>query len=208
MRKYFLALCLPFVLLFAALAQAGTIKEYSADMVDVSSGKTLQKMYVTEQRIRFDGYGEDGKLEGISIFRIDKGVMYAVQVEGKVYFEIPLDKNVKSIKDFAETGMMGIKPDIKREKEGSETVNGYAAEKFKVTTTVELMGQKNVITHHEWVAPEFDPLPVRAQSEPNGKITEMRNIKEGAPEDSVFEVPEGYQKGPDMTEMMKGAQQQ
>lgn len=64
MRKYFLALCLPFVLLFAALAQAGTIKEYSADMVDVSSGKTLQKMYVTEQKIRFDGYGEDGKLEG------------------------------------------------------------------------------------------------------------------------------------------------
>ena len=197
MRTCVLSLCAACVLFFAVPVYAGSITEYSADMVNVQTNKVQQKIYVADQKMRFDTYNEAGKLAGISILRQDQGKAYALQ-EDKTYIELPVDKNAKSLEDLAP---MGIKPDIKRESMGAEAVNEYKAEKFKVTTTLTVMGQKTVFTHYEWKAPEFD-MPVRLQLQ-TGETLEMRNVQTGAPEASVFEMPEGYTRNTQMEEMMK-----
>ena len=207
MGKRLIGLSLFFMLVFfSAAAYAGTIEDYSADMVAVSGDKVVQKMYVTPEKMRFDVYDQTGKLETISILRLDQGKMYALQPDSKTYFEIPVDKEFTSLEDLAK-GMMGAKFDTSREKQGTEEVNGYEAEKFKVTMNVEIMGQKTTMTHTEWLAPEFAPLPVRTENPQDQSIVEMRNIKTGAQDDALFEIPEGYNKDTSLEEMMKNAGQ-
>ena len=74
---YVLILCL------ALPALAGSIKEYSADMVDVKTGRLAQKLYVTPDKIYSESYGEDGKMEGRSLIRFDQGKMYLFMEENK-----------------------------------------------------------------------------------------------------------------------------
>lgn len=187
---------------FSSAVYAGTVEEYSADMVTVPDGKVMQKMYVTPEKMRFDIYDQAGKLQTISILRLDQGKMYALQADSKTYFEIPVNKEFTSFEDLAK-GMMGTKFNTSREKQGEEEVGGYAAEKFKVTTTVEVMEQKTTMVHNEWLAPEFAPLPVRTENPGDKTITEMQNIKAGAQDDALFEIPAGYNKDTTMEEMMK-----
>ena len=192
-------LCLLIILLVAYTASAGTIKEYSADMVDVDSDMVISKLFVTEQKMRMDTSEVGG---GIGIIRMDRGKMYVLQ-EDKTYMEIPMKGD--KIPSFEELGaqMMGeAAPKRKLENLGSETVNGYQTEKFRVITMVNMMGQTYTMTHYEWMAKEFD-VPLRTQDENGGQTMEIRNIKVGAPDASVFEIPAGYKKNTQFEEMMK-----
>ena len=201
MRKYVFSLIAACVLLSPSLALAGTVKEYSADMVDVKTNRVHQKMYVTEQKIRFDSFDERGELEGIAILRLDQGLMYALQ-QDKTYITVPMDKNITVQRMEDISAAMGIKPDIQREKQGTETVNGYQAEKFKTTVTINAGSQKIVNTYYEWNASEF-AMPIRLYDTKEDETTEMHNIKIGAPAASVFEIPAGYTRNTQMEEMMK-----
>ena len=203
MGKRITGLGMFFMLFFLSGAvYAGTIKDYSADMVTVPGDKVVQKMYVTPEKMRFDVYDQAGKLESISILRLDQGKMYALQPEGKTYFEIPVNKEFTSFEDLTKD-LMGAKFDTIREKQGTEEVSGYEAEKVKVTTSIEVMGQKTTMVHIEWLAPEFAPIPVRAENPQDKSLAEMRNIETGAPDEALFEIPEGYSKDTSMEEMMK-----
>jgi len=206
MKTLFKSLICVFVLCFSVSAFAGSIKEYSADMVDVATGKVVSKFYVTEKKMRMDTFDEEDGSGGTSIIRVDLKKMYALQ-DNESYIEFPLKGD--KMPNFYELGSMVFGeagPKFKREKVGSETVSGYKTEKFKVTTTMEMMGQTFTTIHHEWMAKEFD-IPVRMQTE-DGGIVEMRNIKKGAPAASVFEIPAGYKNAGEemkgqMEEMMK-----
>ena len=143
------------ILLVTHTAFAGTIKEYSADMVDVGSGKVVSKLFVTEKKMRMDTSDTEGGRKGgksTSIIRMDLGKMYILQ-EDKTYMEIPMkgDK-VPNIDELSAQMMGGAAPKRKLENLGSETVNGYRAEKVRVTTTVNMMGQTHTMTHYEWKA--------------------------------------------------------
>jgi len=97
--------------------------------------------------------------------------------------------------------MLGAVAKFKQEKVGSETVNGYKTEKFRMTATIDLMGQAHTETSSIWMAKEFD-IPVRMQDEE--KVAELRNIKKGEPEASLFEIPAGYEDmSKQLEEMMK-----
>ncbi len=191
MHKTILLLGLAVGALLAGHAQAGTIKEYTAEMVNVDSGQVEQKFYVTEQKIRTDMLGSRNTAEGVIIMRLDRGKLFMLQPEDQAYFEVPLDKNVKNLKDLENQTVLGMSPEVKREKLGNETVNGYKTEKFKVTTSATVANTTNTTEHYEWVAPEFD-LPLRLQTPGDKAVLEMRNIKIGAPAASVFEIPYGY----------------
>lgn len=192
MGKLIAGLSLYFMLMFlGAIAYAGTVEEYSADMVSLPDGKVMQKMYVTLEKIRFDAYDQAGQLEIISILHLDQGKMYVLQPDDKIYFETTVDKEFTSLETLAE-GMLGAKFDISREKQGEEGVSGYAAEKFKVTTTVNIMEPKMTIIHTEWLAPEFAPLPVRTETSQDRRVTEMRNIKIGEQDSALFDIPAEY----------------
>jgi hypothetical protein len=45
-------------------------------------------------------------------------------------------------------------------------------------------------------------MPVRTENQ--GVIQEMRNIKPGRPDASLFEIPSGYKRDAQMEQMMKG----
>ncbi len=202
MKKGLIGVCLIAAFFFAYVAQAGTIEEYSADMVNVQDSKVVQKMYVTKEKMRFEAYGATGNVEIISIIRLDQGKMYALQVANKTYFEFPVNKEFKSIEDLTK-GVMGAKVKTERKSLGTEEVNGYAAEKSKVTTNVDMMGQKVTMEHTEWVAEEFAPMPVRVEDPQTKSVNEMRDIKTEAQDDALFEIPAGYTKDTSMEEMMK-----
>ena len=207
MGKRLTGLSLFFMLVFlSGAAYAGTVEEYSADMVTVPGDKVVQKMYVTPEKMRFEVYNEGGKLETISILRLDQGKMYTLQPDNETYFEIPVPKEMTSLEDLSK-GMLGAKVNNAREKQGGEEVSGYESEKFKVTTTIEIMGQKTTMVHNEWLAPEFAPMPIRTENPQDKSIAEMRNIKTGSQDDALFEIPEGYSKDTSLEEMMKNMDQ-
>ena len=182
----FLVLCLTLP------AFAGSIAEYSADMVDVKSGSVTQKLAVTQDKIYSESFNAQGKREAIAIIRMDQRKMYILMEATKSYMELPFNKEQFSAADLS-MGMV----QTKQEKVGEETVSGYKADKFKITVTA--MG--STVTTFQWIAPEFAPMPIRTET--NGVIQEMRNIKTTRPDASLFEVPKDYKRDTQMEQMMK-----
>lgn len=181
--------------------------DFSADLVDVDDEQVVQKMYVSGQKMRFDAIDDgDEAPESISILRLDTGVFYIITPETNTYLEIPVDKSVTNLEDFNKT-MMPEGTVITKESMGSETVGDYTAEKFKVTSTMNMMGQEITMMNYEWIAPEFAPMPIRIQDSEDDSVTEMRNIKIGPVDATLFEVPEGYQRDTEMEEMIKSMNQ-
>jgi hypothetical protein len=193
MKLKFFAAFTGFALLCALPALAGTVKEYSADMVNVRSGKVMQKLAVTPDKIYSENLDASGKREAIAIIRMDQKKMFLFIEETKSYMEIPFNKDQFTAADL-KMGMV----ESKREKAGEETVSGYKADKYRIT--VKVMGV--TATAHEWLAPEFDPMPIRREAD--GQTLEMRNIKTGLPDAALFEIPKGYKRDAQMEQMMKG----
>jgi len=192
-RPYLLPLIFALLVFCPATAFAGAVKEYGAEMVEVKSGRVTQKLAVTPDKVFSEAVDAKGKREGIAIIRMDQKKMYIFMEANKSYLELPFNKDSFTAADL-NLGMS----QIKREKVGAETVNGYKADKYR--TTVTTMGQKTV--SHEWMAPEFDPMPIRTEAD--GVVQEMRNIKPGKPDSSLFEIPAGYTRNTQMEQMMKG----
>jgi hypothetical protein len=197
MEKPMRTLCKSFVVLlvlgFALPAFAGSIKEYTADMVDVKSGRVAQKLAVTPDKIYCESFNVQGQREAVAIIRMDRKKMFVFLEQNKSYMELPFDKEQFTAADL-NMGMV----QTKNEKVGSETVDGYQADKFRVTTQV--MGI--TATAFTWIAPEFEPMPIRTEAE--GVIQEMRNIQAGPQDAALFETPEGYKRNAQMEQMVKG----
>jgi len=173
-------------------AFAGSVKEYSADMVEVKSGRVTQKLAVTPDKIFSEGLDAQGRRESVAILRLDRKKMYIFIEANKSYWELPFNKDHFTAADLR----VGL-AQIKREKAGEETVGGYKAEKWRITTTA--LGQSS--TSNEWITKEFGFMPVR--TEIDGVIREMRNIKPGTPDAALFEIPKGYARDTAMENMMK-----
>ncbi len=186
--------CIVCILSFVAgSAFAGTVKEYSAEMVDVATGKIVEKIAVSGVKIRMESYNDNGTLQAMNIVRPDLGKGYILIVEDKSYLEFKIDpKAADPLENMAKTVMPGA--EIVRTPAGKESVAGYQAEHFTIATTVSFMGQNVAMNHEEWIAPEFAPLPVRATDPESGRMTEMRNVRKGAPDAALFELPAGYSK--------------
>jgi hypothetical protein len=183
-----------FLALIPALpAWAGSISEYSADMVDVKSGRVVQKIAVAPDKIYSESLSAQGRREALAIIRLDQKKMYVFIEATKSYMELPFNKERFTAADL-NMGMV----QTKQEKMGTEKVGDYMADKFMITASV--MGIST--TAYQWLAPEFDPLPVRIESD--GGVQEMQNIKTGSPDPALFEIPAGYKRDAQMEQMMKG----
>jgi hypothetical protein len=178
MKTMLKSLACVLVLCLASPVLAGSIKEYSADMVDVKSGKVMQKLAVTPDKIYSESCNAQGQREGMAIIRMDQKKMYVIMEGNKSYMEVPFNKAQCSSADL---NMGAVQ--TKQEKVGTEAVSGYTADKFKVTATA--MGR--TFTSFQWIAPEFAPMPIRTES--GGVTQEMRNIKTALPDASLFELP-------------------
>ena len=178
----------------------GKITKFTADQVSIDPDGNLantSKIYMSDKKMRMDGMpgGPGGQGRNIAmIYRRDKQISYMLNTEKKLYFEGPLDE------DQMKQTMKSMKPEEEEKILGTEKVNGFKCTKKQITTTVDFMGFKKKVTNIVWVTKKLD-MPIRTQSE-DGRITEIRNLKKGAPDDKYFKIPQGYKRAASMMEIM------
>ncbi len=189
------AVCLVFGLSFAQ--NKPQLGEFSADVVQLRNGKTdTQKLEVKIDRIRVEK-ADKGRKSAV-IMRLDKGVTWTL-LDKKQYMEM----NTVSYKDAP-----GLRKEadsmVEIKKLGDETVAGYPCQK-----TLYIYKDKSLGEMTQWVSKKL-AYAVKTEYRKAGKVEmtqELKNIKETAPDDADFEIPEGYQKfelPAGMGDMMKG----
>jgi hypothetical protein len=163
-----------------------TAAEFTADLIRKSEGETLTSKVFVKGKMRREELLEDGEVAGINIARIDKGISWTLMPEEKMYMEIPLEgMKVGAMEDMEE-----LETRTKMKLLGKETVNGYVCEKRQYDDP----SQGSVIV---WYSPKLGyPVKFHVMAFGNDEemILEYKNIKTGKLDDSMFEVPDGYQK--------------
>ena len=155
--------------------------EFSADLIqkmgdEVKKGKFFVKG--NKMRMEFE--------EGITIMDMATGKTITLQPEEKMYIEMPAMGSMATAADpDKELAKIATKKKV-----GTEKINGYKCDKHLITYHDTAMGKMT-----QWHARKLNYPIKTAYHGPQGEmVTEYSNIKEGGISDSLFEVPQGYQK--------------
>ena len=168
----FLLIGVVFLLLLGS-AQAA---DFSAEVVNINQGQTTRaKIFIQTDKIRMETPGT----EEYTILRSDRKVIWIVIPEEKTYIEIQ-SPHVRG----AEVKMKG---ELKRGYLSSETLNGYATKKYEV----HYLDKDTVHKAHQWVASDLN-YPIKISALDGSWTTEYRNIQVGPQANSLFEIPEGF----------------
>jgi hypothetical protein len=162
---------------------------FTADVtITKPSGGTYHgKMYACANASRTDVEMQPGKVASV-IVRYDKKVTW-VLMPAQHYLESPISES---------TGLIGLlrnrQAEMQRKDLGPEQVGAYACEKYSIAATIQGEQQSGII----WVARATDlhGFIVKAQQGDKNDTITFSNIRLGAPNPSVFEVPAGYYKLP------------
>jgi|WetSurMetagenome_2_1015567.scaffolds.fasta_scaffold01238_5 hypothetical protein len=170
---------------------------FTADAVVTTKSRTdTEKIAVKGDKLRLEK-SDKGKTS-VVIMRLDKGVTWTLMDDNQ-YMEMPTvsSKDIpgmqKDAKDVAET-----------KKLGEETVNGYPCDKTLIIYKDKSLGEAT-----QWISKKLK-YAIKTEYRRDGKVEmtqELKNIKDVAPPDADFEIPEGYAKfqmPAGMEEMMKG----
>lgn len=185
-KSLLVALSAAFIALAALAGPAGAI-EFSADTITTMGGQTIPgKLYVKGQSMRMEG----GPTAGIVIRNAETGKVFIVMPQNNMYMESP-DQTAD------DGGMDVVSPEsdarqgIKRTKIGTETVNGYKCDKYKITFDNPDKGQGGT----QWVSRKHK-LPIKSDfmTAMGPMVMEMKNIKMGGVSDSMFNPPAGMKK--------------
>lgn len=165
-----------------SLAQAA---ELSANVITKADGEEMRgKIFMKGQKIRneFDAGGQTN----VSIVRPDKKVVWMLMPAEKMYMEMPITEE-------AQEKILIKKPEdqVKMKLVGTETVNGYECEKYEYEVPISPEGQPS--KHFTWIAKKLQ-MPIKAMAADGSFSMEYQDIKVGGVADSLFEVPQDYQK--------------
>lgn len=159
-------------------------RDFAADVVHTMGKRvTNEKVYSSAAAIRIEKE-EKGK-RSISIMRLDRKALYVLMPEQKSYMD--MGGFGQGVTELA-SSMEGAK--IERQSQGSEQVGTYHCDKYRVQTTYE----GHVYTALEWDAKELSGFPVKQADEKGGWSKEYQNVKLGAQDPSLFEIPADYKK--------------
>ena len=171
---------------FFALLGSAYAAEFSADMVQtmpqgVYEGKFFMKGNNFRQEMDMQGQ------EQITIFREDKGVVWVLMPEAKMYMEMSSqaqEENVPQI-DQEKIEHMAEKKFL-----GKETVNGYACETYQY-----IYHDKSMGTMTQWFSKKLNfPIKMETHGPSGHTTTEYKNISEKSLSNALFEIPAGYSK--------------
>jgi outer membrane lipoprotein-sorting protein len=166
--------------LAASWAQAA---EFSATMVSQAQGQSMQgQVFVKGDKIRNDM--NMGGESNITITRPDKKVVWIAMPQQKMYMEMPLSDKMQQkmmMKDPEDRAKMKLL--------GTETINGFDCDKYEMDTAYEGKSLKQYV----WIAKKLG-MPIKSVSADGSMTMEYRDIKVGGVADSVFDLPQGYQK--------------
>ena len=175
--KFFIMLFFIGIVGSVNVALAETWHEFSADMVTTANGQTMAgKIFVTKEKTRVE------MPQSIMITRLDKKLAWVIMPGEKMYMEHPMDPTMIAKVSKEMPG------ETERVSMGPEPVDGHPAQKFKITYT---QGSKQESVY-QWVG-ESD-IPLKVQSLDGRWTVEYKNLNLGAQDDSLFEVPAGYEK--------------
>jgi hypothetical protein len=139
----------------------------------------------------------------ITINLLDQKKTIMISPGNKSYFEQPMQKDKTP-------NTMDPNVVVEKKKLGSETIDGHPCIKYDAVVYFKdrpAEKYKTVV----WEAQDLGGLPIRNEMDmPEGKkmggsgkiVTEMKNIKVGAAQASMFEVPRDYKKAGSMQELM------
>lgn len=180
MRKrtlFCLILAAAFLAVYGLVGSTSFAAEFSADLKIQPKGENpiTGKIFVKGNKIRQE-VTEEGETQ-IVIVRPDKKLTWMLTPTEKMYMEMPFQNEDTSFEEWT----------AEKEKQakslGEETVSGVKATKFEM----EEDGDKI----YYWVSKKY-PFPIKVE-DPEMIMT-YENIKEGGVADSVFDLPNGYQK--------------
>ena len=169
------------------LCNLSSAAEFSADMIHKMGEETVKgKVYVKGNKIRQEVVKEGEK--AVMIMRLDKGIIWNLMPEEKIYMEMPNlgdvandPEYIKKIEEMAEKKYLG-----------KEKVNGYVCKKYKYIYSDKSMGALT-----QWFSEKLNyPIKTEMGGQPGGMdmLIEYKNIKEKGLQDSLFEIPPGYTK--------------
>ena len=176
-------------------ADPGGLKNYSAEMeTTTTQGSHTSKIFSKDGKTRVESNMRGHS--SINIIRPDKKVMWILMVDSKTYMEMPLDQSKQDIQSKLHD------PNFKVDKEfiSNDVVDKHPAKKYHVTITKD--GKKEM-AGYIWEATDLNNFPVKHESEDKKVTTVWKNINKGGVNDSVFELPAGYNKK-DIPGMFRG----
>lgn len=167
-------------------AETGGFRSFSAEMVTTSpQGTHTSKIFSTNLKQRMEAKAE-GHVSVI-ISRMDKKVVWMCTPEQKMCMEMAINSQKQDI----QTQMND--PNVKVQKDflGNENVEGHATKKYHIT----IMRQgKKENSGFIWEAADLYNMTIKHQSEDKTITTVWKNISFSSIPDSLFEIPQGYQK--------------
>ena len=161
---------------FLGVAQAKAV-EFSADMFIVPKGDEPMKgkIFVKGAKVKQETSGDDETQ--VMIIRPDKKLTWMLSPEEKTYVEMPYQSTDKTFEEWT----------ADKEKNakflGEETVSGMPCKKYEIIED----GEKTSL----WISKQF-PFPIKIED--SEMTMEYKNIKVGPIDDSLFELPGGYEK--------------
>jgi outer membrane lipoprotein-sorting protein len=172
----------------AVLSGLALASEFSAEIImkgGPMSGKG--RVWVKGHKMRQEFGGQFGKM--ITIMDLDQGVNWVLMPESKTYLKNKIKTKDKGFRPENFMGMQQghMKAQIKLV--GTETVNGYACDKYLITFENKKMG-----TMTQWFSKKLNyPIKMINKSAQMGEMaTELHNIKRGGVKDDLFKIPLGY----------------
>ena len=172
------------VLVLSVFCSLAVAAEFSADMVVVAGGNTTtNKLYVKGLKYRMETI-EDGQ-EIVIIVDQETNLTRVAIISEKAYIEMPCDDMRSLMNDPFQSLKVTINtPGIEHNSLGTETVNGIECDKSTL-----LWGGTEFYTYYMSRKYDFPIKIILGQSE---MVTELKNIKESAIDDGLFELPEGF----------------
>ena len=176
MKKNFSLACVAGFLL-VCLAPCALAYELSADTVTKEDGEIQKgKIYIKGDKYRIEREGDADYI----IIRHDKGVLWVVAPQEKIYVSLPLDPNKTPKIQERNSG------EVSRTLLGTETIDGHQTKKYRITVKE---GTKRE-TFYQWTATDIN-FPIRTAALDDSWSVDFRNIGNTL-KDSLFEIPEGF----------------
>jgi len=182
------------LLMFAAsvaLAQA-TPQPFSSDFTTTmqNGNTTTGKWFFSPPKMRIDITAMGNSNNPMSMI-IDGGTQttYMLMPQQQMYIEThsnssQMSPGISSLRQLGSGDPCAGQSNVTCKKLGTETVNGRTCDKWEGTNKDS--GKTSIF----WIDQKLH-FPIKAQ-QPNGIEVNFTNIKEGAPDASLFKVPEGY----------------
>ncbi len=171
-----------FGVITAPSIQAGeSTAQYSAlETISTPRGEMEARVFVAPGMKRMELQG------ATQILRFDKGVMWVLMPEQRMYMEKPISA--------APGGSADLKY-LERKKLGKETIKGMSTVKYK---TVAEDQEGNRFTGFSWLTADGILVKNDMKTTGGGRSmtvqTELSDLKIGKQSPALFELPEGYQK--------------